>query len=974
MIRFRFLPQLFLPLFLPFLLLPLAQADAPSGEDWFTIQSPNFRVHHTAALEVYARSVTQAFERSLPEIEKRLNWRMPRPLDVVVMNPSDSANGLAMNFPNTHIELFSAPFSVDSPLGTYVSWSDELAMHELTHIVANDGGLGFYKTLRFIFGSWVKPNGFQPVWITEGLAVFQETSLSKGGRGRSPLLDSMLRVAVQEGKLNSWDYTSLDRFNDSVPWWPGGNTQYLLGYTIQAIPTKAKPNLPGMLSYQNAGNLPLAPNQALRQTTGQEWSEVWAGATDKLSERYARPVGEKIACKLTMSGRHTGGHAVSGDGWIYFSEEDWHRGHHLARMRADAPCDSREVEQLVRKRYSGPTQVAVSPSGAKVAYSAYDPGFENFFSDVYVWNHDGGIDRITKDGRARDPAFENEETLLFVRANPDTSQSIVRRKLESGTETELFTSAPLERVSGLFARDGRIVFALHHNNGHEKIHELVGGHATPLLGKLHPSREFERNPYISPDGRTVYFAATYGHGTQEIYALAFGAKSAERVMASSSGFLDKPVLLPDGSLLVQDYGLNGLNLARGEPGKNLAPGFSPPEDLHEYLTGEKPFAFSSPDIQLPASVPYSATGTTGIGLWPQYWFPEVVGTLDGWLAGASTSGNDALAYHRYFVSVQKDSRSNFPIYRGYYRNRANKTAFHVEALQTNNYFSSFKQSHRNSTYSAEAIFPLWDFSISFGTAYRERRLFGSRSTSGLFFNSISIDRTGSTPSAIAPNWGYNFSNFTAYFPGAKGERTFTDIRPELGLYTRGFHPSHSISLNAAAGISSNKFLTSNYYQGGGPSGTDSGNFIVRGYPTDVLFGKKVVTANLAYTFPIVHVHHGLGTNPVFLDSIGARFLGDAGTADYMGIFSGKNFSYYEVSKLGRRVIYGAGADLLFKGSILYHIPVTLVVGGHYGFQKRFGGEPVFYFAINLGIDRGTMKRETRSESVHSHAGNQPPAF
>ena len=119
-------------------------------------------------------------------------------------------------------------------------------MHELTHIVANDTGLGFYKVLRAVFGSWVKPNGIQPVWLTEGLAVFQETSLSNGGgRGRSPLLDSLLRVAVLEHKLSSSDYTSLDRFNDSVPWWPGGNTAYLLGYTIQALPTKATPNLPG---------------------------------------------------------------------------------------------------------------------------------------------------------------------------------------------------------------------------------------------------------------------------------------------------------------------------------------------------------------------------------------------------------------------------------------------------------------------------------------------------------------------------------------------------------------------------------------------------------------------------------------------------------------------------------------------------------------------------------------------------------
>lgn len=967
MTAYRFLHLLLAVLSLSFFS-HAAFGDAPAGESWFTIESPNFRVHHTLPLEPYARAVTQAFERSLPVIEQRMNWRMPRPLDVVVMDPSDSANGLAMSFPNTHIELFSSPFAADSPLGSYTSWTDELAIHELTHIVANDTGLGFYKVLRAIFGSWVKPNGFQPVWLTEGLGVYQETSLSNGGRGRSPLLDSMLRVAVLENKLNAWSYTSLDRFNDSVPWWPGGNTAYLMGYTIQALPSKGTENLPGKVSYENAGNFLFTPNRALRNVNGQTWRTVWDSAASKLASRYAQPAGEKITCKLTNTGRYTGGHAVSSDGWIYFTQEDWDHGHHLARMRIDSACASDSVERLERKRYSGPTQVAVSPNGKTVAYAAFDPGFESMFSDIYLWRTDGGNHRLTKDARVRDPAFLDDDTLLYIRANADTSQSIVRKVISSDEEEAvLFTSAPFERVSGLFSAKGRILFSLHDNNGHEKINELSFGKASPLLPQLNASREFEHNPFLAADGN-VYFSASYGYGAQEIYRILPGnnKRAAERVMASSSGFLDRPVLLPDGAtLVVQDYGLNGLDLARA-PLQNLKGPASPGSDLHEYMTGEKPFEFKSANLDLPASVPYSATGTTGTGLWPQYWFPEVFGTQDGWLAGASTSGNDALAYHKYFAMAQYDSRSNFPTYRAFYRNRSNKTAFHFEALQTNNYFSSIKQSHRNSTYSVEAIFPLWDFSFSFGTAYRERHLFGARRTNMLLFNGISIDNTGKTPSAIAPNWGQYFSSFVGLFPSNKNETTFTDVRPELGIFFRGILPSHSLGLVASAGISTNRYLASNYYQGGGPSGTETSSFIVRGYPTDSLFGTKVVTANASYTFPLWQVHHGLGTAPIFLDSIGFRFLGDAGSANYMAVYSGKNFSYYEVDDLGRRMIYGAGGDLLIQGSLLYHIPVTLVVGGHYGFQKRFGGASTFYLALGIGLNRGTGERPKIEHSLYEN--------
>ncbi len=951
-----------LPLLLA-LFCPPAFADAPSGETWFTIISPNFRVHHTPPLEPYARALTQAFERALPEIEKRMNWKLPHPIDVVVMDPSDSANGLAMSFPNTHIELFASPFPSDSPLSYYVDWVNELAIHELTHIVANDTTRGGYETLRAIFGSWVKPNGIQPVWLSEGLGVYQETSLTRGGRGRSPFLDALLREAVANGKLNDPSYTSLDRFNDTVPWWPSGNTQYLLGYTIQAIPNKTNPNLPGRLSYENGGTMIFAPNRALQAVIGKDWAEVWEGATKTVQSRYGNNPVPPITCKLTQSGRHTGGHALSPDGWLYFSEESWHRGFHLARVRSDAACSPEaEVERLVRKPYSGPSQVAVSPSGAKVAFAKMDPGFESDFSDLYIWHRDGGTRRVTKDMRVRDPAFLSDEVVLFVRANADTSQSIVSLEINARTETVLYTSRPMERIAGLFARDGRVVFSLHNNKGHEKIHELKNGEAHALLGRQDSVREFERNPYIAADG-SILFAAAYGYGAQEIYRYNSLTSKPTRVLSTRSGYLDRPVLLPDGkTVIAEEYGLNGVDIARAELNRN-APGIPPSrEDLHEFLSGEKPAApGTSPEIALPPSVPYGSD-TVGTSMWPQYWFPEASFAENGFLAGASTSGNDALAYHRYFGIAQYDSRANFPVYRAYYLNRVYPVNFHFEASQQNNYFLSSKVSNRVASYSVETAFPLWDFTMAFGSAYREKKLFGSRADHFLAFHNIGIDRSSKTPSAITPNWGAAFSNFTAVYPSSKYEGSFVDIRPELIMYFRGLHPSHSFSIAGAAGITSNQYLVSNYYQGGGPTALSDSAYIVRGYPSDSLFGQRIATANVAYTFPIAHPYRGLGTNPIFLQSIGLRALGDAGSANYMAVYSGKNFQYYERGEFGRRIMYGAGLDLVAKGSIFYHIPVTTVLGYHYGFQKRYGGDHLFYFAIGLGINRGTFR-----EGLHNTA-------
>lgn len=930
---------------------------APSGQTWLTIVSPHFRVHHTKSLETYARAVTQAFEHALPELEKRMRWKAPAPVDVIVQDPTDLANGLTMNFPNNAIELFASPFGADTALSFYENWANEIAVHELTHMVANDTTLGFYQTLRSIFGSWVKPNGIQPTWLSEGLAVYEETSLTPAGRGRSPLTEALLREAVLSRRLNSPDYASLDRFNDGVPWWPAGNTQYLLGYTIQALAAKRTPNLPGKVSYETAGTIIFAPDRVLRAVQGREWADVWGGAEKRLQERYGEPAGPGLDCRLTNEGRFTGGHALSPDGWIYFSEESWHHGYHLARVRADAPCGQAKVERLERKEYSGPTQVAVSPSGKVVAFAQLDPGFETEFSDIYLWREQGGTQRVTRDERARDPAFLDEENLLFVKANTDTSESVVGRSLRTGKESVLYSSRPLERLSGLTSAGGRVLFSKHANDGHEKIVELRHGQITPLVRSAHATREFERNPFVTADG-TVYFAGSYGNRPLAIYRVQ--GHEAVPVLSNRAGYVDRAVLLPDGkTFLAQSYGLNGLDLVRAEAAPQSVP--APREDLHEFLTGETPPAANGAEIPLPASVPYTIANT-GTSLWPHYWFPSLQAAQDGVLVGASTGGNDALNYHRYYADAAWDSRANFPLYRAYYHNRVHRVNFHLEANQTNNYFLSSKSSNRNTSYSAEIIVPLWDFSLAFGGAYREKRLFGAKSESWLGYQNTSIDRSGATPSAIARNWGASFNNFTAVYPSSTRESTFVDVRPDAAVYTRGFHPSHSVSLAAAAGISTNRYLSSNYYQGGGASPLSGSSFVVRGYPTDTLFGQRVATANLAYTLPIAHVYHGLGTNPFFLSSIGLRGMADAGSANYMAVYSGSDFVGYERGDLGKRVLFGTGADLIANGDIFYHVPVSVVVGVHYGAQKRYGGGFLFYSALGVNLSTGAF-----SPSKNAHA-------
>jgi len=57
--------------------------------------------------------------------------------------------------------------------------------------------------LRALFGQILVPNALQPIWSTEGLAVYNETKFTTGGRGIDSRYDMYLRMAALENQFNT---------------------------------------------------------------------------------------------------------------------------------------------------------------------------------------------------------------------------------------------------------------------------------------------------------------------------------------------------------------------------------------------------------------------------------------------------------------------------------------------------------------------------------------------------------------------------------------------------------------------------------------------------------------------------------------------------------------------------------------------------------------------------------------------------
>ena len=67
-------------------------------------------------------------------------------------------------------------------------------------------------------------NGFTPQFLSEGYAVFAETTLTKTGRGRSSYVAMLLRTAALEDQ-----FLNIDQAHIMYSDWPGGNGAYFYG-------------------------------------------------------------------------------------------------------------------------------------------------------------------------------------------------------------------------------------------------------------------------------------------------------------------------------------------------------------------------------------------------------------------------------------------------------------------------------------------------------------------------------------------------------------------------------------------------------------------------------------------------------------------------------------------------------------------------------------------------------------------------
>lgn len=196
---------------------------------WKQINTTNSKVIFPPGLDTIAARITNVIKYIKGPTEKTIGLKSKK-INIVLQNQTTISNAYVGLGPYRS-EFYLNPTQNSFELGS-LPWPDQLAIHEYRHVEQfNNFNVGLSRLLRSLFGEEgqaLANNAAIPNWFFEGDAVYNETNVSKQGRGSLPFFYNGYRSLWKAGEHYSWMKLRNGSFKDFVP------NHYDLGYLLVA--------------------------------------------------------------------------------------------------------------------------------------------------------------------------------------------------------------------------------------------------------------------------------------------------------------------------------------------------------------------------------------------------------------------------------------------------------------------------------------------------------------------------------------------------------------------------------------------------------------------------------------------------------------------------------------------------------------------------------------------------------------------
>lgn len=923
---------------------------------WSTLETPHFLIlFHDGGEEIAGRAAFIA-EEVHQLLMPALRWE---PLDktrLILADVSDAANALATPFPfNRIIVYLTPPLEEPFSITDNEEWLRIVITHEYSHILQLDSVQQGPARLRSILGRIYFPNLFQPTWLIEGLATYEESLLSQGGRGRSSYTEMLLRTAILAGR-----FPSLAQGATAPDSWPGGELPYLFGVKFyQYLVGKYGPDLPGKLSQRYAGrSLPFMVDSTARATFASTFKEEWPLWQEELQKEYAEKArevngaGVTEVTPLTNEGGYTLSPSLSpaGDRLTYTS-----RTADRSFSLILATAEGRNPAPLLRRAVtSSSAAIAWLPDSSGLIYAKLESDrFDNLYSDLYRYDLASKKEnRLTRGLRTGSPDLSADGRLILCTVAHANGNRLAIVAVD-GSSVHYLSAADDSRLfaNPRWSPDGeKMAVAVKEPNGRFLIEILNRDGA--LLTTLPDFGAINSSPAWSRDSAILFFTSDRG-GISNIHAYRFASGELFQVTNLLGGAFS-PQPTPDGqNLLFVNYSADGFDLARipllPESWRTIP---VPPAPA----TVTVPLRTVTLDQPAPLYSPWS-------DLRPRYWLPWIGADEDGAQLGLYTSGNDAIDRHSWAASATYGIKTHRPAYSLLYRYDGFTPT--VQLLATDQaipYADLFRLPsgkeedywERRRSYGIDLIFPsggLWSHhELITGLRYEkfaaadsppanveppeEGELSGIR-LAYAFTNSVRPAK------AISPEEGRALAIAAQFSAAALGsdfsQRKYTLDWHEYTSMPWGKH--QVLATRLFAGLAAGDLLTQRAFQVGGDNpgdllqGLDDETLSLRGYPRNALRGQRVLLASTEYRFPFLNIEQGVGNGPVYFRRLHGAFFAEAADAyDHGGV---------TINDIRTAI----GTELRCDLDLGYRLPLTLRLVLAKGLNQ--GGEDQGYLTLWL---------------------------
>lgn len=960
---------------------------------WRTLETPHFYIHYYVEEERLARRLAVVAEAAHDKLVPFFDHEVKHKTHVVLSDQTDDANGSATVIPFPTIRLNATAPDDRSELNDYDDWLSGLILHEYTHIVHLDTTHGVARVINAILGlgelgQVYAPNQAQPHFIIEGLAVFEETERSSGGRLRSSIYDMWLRTATLAGK-----FQRLDQFSNSPIQFPQGNSIYLYGSAfLRYIASRYGNDVFRRLSHYYGGTwLPGGINRALRDVTGgrgkgETFSSLYLPFRRSMEERYraqlaeVEAAGRREGMPITGPRLYAARPTFTRDGKaVIWADSDGRSRTQFRILSVEDPGDDRLPRPKTFLKRSGVGASALSPDGRALYFTAKEVyRTESYYSDLFAFDlQTREVRQLTHGLRAEAPDLSPDGKTLAFATNSLSSRSLVTaavlrdddgRVIGVGEPRTLVgNSDDLSQVyTPAWSPDGKaLAFSWWRDGGHRDLWLYRFGDDGGRLEQVTDDRALDLEPRWSPDGRYLYFVSDRT-GIYNLYAWETATGRTFQVTNVVGGVFE-PAISPDGKTAVYVEGVaDGWRLSRLalDPSRFVAAPTSAP-------SAARPVPDVPPGRSTLPSRPYQAWRTA----WPHTLGLSSYHDPFGQVLALTLSGGDVVGHHAWSLSAGFNlARADAISVAASYSYTRLFPTFTLSASRNLTRHGGFYIDGVNTAYDED------DYSASAGVSLPLLRRIDRSATLSFNYNfawlrNLDRDQVPLDPSLISPVFpetgrvaslgiSFSYSNAYRYLYSVSTEEgralgltvgfSFRGIGSQYNVATASWRYSeyvpfpfknHVLVLSYRGGVSGGDIhRRANWALGGYAPQPDPlrsffdftrpGGATLRGYPYSSIYGNQYHVLNAEYRFPIWRVERGYETLPIYFQLLHGAVFADAGNA-FSDAFDIANLKRFKV---------GVGAELRLDAYLFYNVSATFQLGYARGLMS--GGRNQVYFLLN----------------------------